>query len=61
MHVLRACVLLLALMTTSGCGIIEKEMTNRGGYLDAVLDDHWMKADSKSMRAPRPLAGADDN
>jgi hypothetical protein len=43
-------------MTTSGCGIIEKEMTNRGGYLDAVLDDHWMKADSKSMRALRAFA-----
>jgi hypothetical protein len=56
MHVLRACVILLTLITTSGCAIVEKEMTNRGGYLDAVLDDHWMKADSKAMRALRAFA-----
>ena len=48
--------LMVALLFNSGCAIIEKETTNRGGYLDAVLDDHWMKADSKGMRALRAFA-----
>jgi hypothetical protein len=47
---------LVAVLLNSGCAIYEKETTNRGGYLDAVLDDHWMKADSKSMRALRAFA-----
>ena len=46
----------VALLFNSGCAIYEKETTNRGGYLDAVLDDHWMKADSKGMRALRAFA-----
>jgi hypothetical protein len=46
----------IALLFNSGCAIYEKETTNRGGYLDAVLDDHWMKADSKGMRALRAFA-----
>src|SRR5436309_5512124 len=48
--------LVVALLFNSGCAIYEKETTNRGGYLDAVLDDHWMKADSKGMRALRAFA-----
>ncbi len=32
------------------------ETTNRGGYIDYVLDKHWLKADSKSMRALRAFA-----
>jgi hypothetical protein len=39
-----------------GCAILEKETTNRGGYLDYVVDQHWLKADSKRMRALRALA-----
>src|SRR5882757_10934173 len=48
--------LIVALLFNSGCAIYEKEVSNRGGYLDAVLDDHWMKADSKGMRALRAFA-----
>jgi hypothetical protein len=51
-----AFLVLVAVLLNSGCAIYEKETTNRGGYLDAVLDDHWMKADSKSMRALRAFA-----
>jgi hypothetical protein len=47
---------LFALLLNGGCAIYEKEISNRGGYLDAVLDDHWMKADSKGMRALRAFA-----
>ncbi len=46
----------LSLLLNSGCAIYEKETTNRGGYLDYVLDEHWMKADSKRMRALRAFA-----
>jgi hypothetical protein len=46
----------IALLLNGGCAIYEKEISNRGGYLDAVLDDHWMKADSKGMRALRAFA-----
>jgi len=49
-------VALLLVLLNGGCAIFEKETTNRGGYLDAVLDDHWMKADSKAMRALRAFA-----
>jgi hypothetical protein len=47
---------MFALLFNGGCAIYEKEVSNRGGYLDAVLDDHWMKADSKGMRALRAFA-----
>ena len=43
--------------SVGGCAIIEAEKDNRGGFLDHVADDHWMKADSKKMRA---LAGGRD-
>ena len=46
----------LSLLLNSGCAIYEKETTNRGGYLDYVLDEHWLKADSKAMRALRAFA-----
>jgi hypothetical protein len=49
-------VLLFAMLLNSGCAIYEKETTNRGGYLDFVLDQHWLKADSKGMRALRAFA-----
>jgi hypothetical protein len=39
-----------------GCAILEKEATNRGGYLDSIVDEHWLKADSKRMRALRAFA-----
>ena len=39
-----------------GCAIWEQETTNRGGYLDHLIDDRWIKADSKSMRALRAFA-----
>src|SRR5947207_2902287 len=46
----------LAVLLSGGCAIFEKETTNRGGYLDYVLDQHWLKADSKGMRALRAFA-----
>lgn len=46
------CVVLLC----SGCTIWQKELNNRGGYLDYILDEHWFKADSKRMRALRAFA-----
>jgi hypothetical protein len=51
-----AFLVVIAMLLNSGCAIYEKETTNRGGYLDAVLDDHWIKADSKGMRALRAFA-----
>jgi hypothetical protein len=56
MRVIFSTIILLLALFGGGCAIVEKEMTNRGGYLDAVLDDHWMKADSKRMRALRAFA-----
>jgi hypothetical protein len=47
---------LIAALFTGSCTIFQKEMTNRGGYLDYVLDQHWFKADSKRMRALRAFA-----
>jgi hypothetical protein len=49
-------VLLLVSLLNSGCAIFEKETSNRGGYLDYVLDEYWLKADSKQMRALRAFA-----
>ena len=46
----------LAVLLSGGCAIWEKETTNRGGFLDHVLDEHWLKADSKGMRALRAFA-----
>lgn len=37
----------------NGCAVIQAETNNRGGYLDQIADDHWMRADSKAMRAVR--------
>ena len=34
----------------------DKELNNRGGYLDYLVDEHWLKADSKAMRALRAFA-----
>jgi hypothetical protein len=45
-----------SLLLNSGCAIHENGTTNRGGYLDYVLDEHWLKADSKAMRALRAFA-----
>lgn len=56
MHRVVAVFVMVAVLLNSGCAVYEKETTNRGGYLDAVLDDHWMKADSKGMRALRAFA-----
>src|SRR5262245_7067601 len=49
-------VLILTVLLSGGCAIIEMEKKNRGGYLDYVVDQHWMKADSKGMRALRAFA-----
>jgi hypothetical protein len=51
-----AFLVVIAMLLNSGCAIYEKETTNRGGYLDFVLDEHWLKADSKGMRALRAFA-----
>jgi|EndMetStandDraft_5_1072996.scaffolds.fasta_scaffold20429_2 hypothetical protein len=56
MRVLIISFVVFSLLLNGGCAIYEKETSNRGGYLDAVLDDHWMKADSKGMRALRAFA-----
>jgi hypothetical protein len=56
MRIAVSIVLLFAMLLNSGCAILEKETTNRGGYLDYVLDEHWLKADSKGMRALRAFA-----
>ena len=53
MRVLIIVFVVFSLLLNGGCAIYEKETSNRGGYLDAVLDDHWMRADSKGMRALR--------
>jgi hypothetical protein len=47
---------LVIVFSSGGCTIIQQETTNRGGYLDYVLDQHWFKADSKRMRALRAFA-----
>src|SRR6195256_1542165 len=56
MRIAVSIVFLFAMLLNSGCAIYEKETTNRGGYLDYVLDQHWLKADSKGMRALRAFA-----
>ena len=33
-----------AVLFSSGCAILELEKTNRGGYLDYAVDQHWIKA-----------------
>jgi hypothetical protein len=40
----------------AGCAVFDKEAHNRGGYLDYVTDEFWLKADSKKMRALRAFA-----
>ncbi|QPF91201.1 hypothetical protein [Bradyrhizobium commune] len=56
MRILLSVFLSVALLLNNGCAIYEMETTNRGGYIDYVLDKHWLKADSKSMRALRAFA-----
>lgn len=56
MRVIASCFICFVLLLNSGCTVWEKETTNRGGYLDYVLDQHWFKADSKRMRALRAFA-----
>ena len=45
-----------AALLGGGCTILDKETTNRGGYIDYLLDQHWLRADSKGMRALRAFA-----
>ena len=56
MRIVASCLLLFVTLLSSGCAIWREETTNRGGYLDYVLDQHWFKADSKRMRALRAFA-----
>jgi hypothetical protein len=56
MRVAAAICALLIGASVGGCALIEAEKNNRGGFLDQVADDLWMKADSKKMRALRALA-----
>jgi hypothetical protein len=51
-----AILVLITALLNGGCGIIDKERYNRGGYLDYIADEHWFKADSKKMRALRAFA-----
>jgi hypothetical protein len=43
-------------VSTGSCALTEAERNNRGGFLDHIADDVWMKADSKKMRALRAIA-----
>jgi len=56
MRWLRTLGALIIAVTVSGCAIIEAEKNNRGGFLDHVADELWMRADSKKMRALRAVA-----
>src|SRR5215831_1647604 len=56
MRILATILLSVTVLLGGGCAILEKETTNRGGYLDYILDQHWLKADSKGMRALRAFA-----
>lgn len=46
-------VLLLPAFLLPGCSTIELELNNRGGWVDAKLDNHWWVADTKPMRVLR--------
>jgi hypothetical protein len=49
-------VFLVAALTPglTGCvGFLDAELNNRGGFVDAKLDDYWMVADTKQMRMLR--------
>jgi hypothetical protein len=48
------CALLIGISVT-GCALVDAEKNNRGGFLDEIADDLWMKADSKKMRALRAI------
>lgn len=52
---LRVGSLLVLLISLSACvlGVLEDERTNRGGFVDAVLDKRWMAADTNQMRTLR--------
>lgn len=41
------------LASLPGCGLMRIELTNRGGFSDALLDKYWFKADTKEMRVLR--------
>lgn len=56
MRIAIAACLSIAALLLSGCGVIDKELHNRGGYLDYLADTYWFKADSKKMRALRAFA-----
>jgi hypothetical protein len=56
MRVLASAFIVATLLLNSSCAVLEMETRNRGGYLDYVVDDLWMKADSKGMRALRAFA-----
>jgi hypothetical protein len=56
MRILASAIIVTTLLLNSGCAVLEMETRNRGGYLDHVVDDMWMKADSKGMRALRAYA-----
>ncbi|MBR1121455.1 hypothetical protein JQ628_08035 [Bradyrhizobium lablabi] len=56
MRILVSMFVAAALLLNSGCAVYDMETRNRGGYLDSVLDRHWLRADSKSMRALRAFA-----
>ena len=51
-----AALISIAALLLSGCAVIDKELHNRGGYLDYLADTYWFKADSKKMRALRAFA-----
>lgn len=56
MRAVASIVICCVILLSSGCTVWEKETTNRGGYLDYVIDQNWLKADSKRMRALRAFA-----
>jgi hypothetical protein len=52
-HVRLFLVALLVGALLPGCSVLDKELTNRGGYIDYKLDKHWWVADTKQMRVLR--------
>lgn len=56
MFLARAAIVCVVAMLCSGCAIWDKEVNNRGGYVDHLADNHFFKADSKKMRTLRAFA-----
>jgi hypothetical protein len=45
--------IMIAASALAGCSFVSLELNNRGGYIDATLDERWIIADTKPMRLLR--------